>query len=493
METGHAHFNISIADYRPGLIEPLTRSRYDLGVYEGMSRVSYSAASRIATYLTSGYFADSGYSGSAFARSSGDTLRVYLDFSGGADLDTVNIALDAWTSVTGLNFDLGGTASDNDLRLTDSDSGAYSYASWSSNGIRQSAVVNVGRDWMNAYGTDTVSYYTQTWIHELGHALGLGHAGPYNGSADWGDQKFALDSWQMSVMSYFSPAENPNVEASYGFVLTPMPADILAIQRLYGASATAGGGADIYGFDGTATGIYKVYGDLLDSGDYDLPALITIFDAGGRDMLNLSRTAADQRIDLAPGTFSDVLGSVGTLGIAYGTLIENVRSGSGDDTILGNRTQNRLDGGGGDDVLHGRTGADILSGSSGDDRLIGGNADDRLRGGSGNDILIGSDGADRMWGGTGADRFVFRPMDDPTSGAIDRIMDFVSGEDVLDLRGFGLNRLRMGAVELAEDLLRVLDRGDTTHVRADLDGDGRPDLCIALTDCDQITSADILL
>jgi hypothetical protein len=30
------------------------------------------------------------------------------------------------------------------------------------------------------------SYSFQTYVHEIGHALGLGHGGPYNGSASYG-------------------------------------------------------------------------------------------------------------------------------------------------------------------------------------------------------------------------------------------------------------------------------------------------------------------
>lgn len=473
--------------------------------------MTYRSASRIADYLTGGYFADAGYSASAFPIHSGDRLKVFLDFSGGADLRVVRIALNAWSTVTGLEFGLRGTASSHDLRLTDANSGAYSYSQSTWSGERLSAVVNVGRDWLNAYGTKTVSYYTQTWIHEIGHALGLGHAGPYNGSASWGDHAFALDSWQMSVMSYFSPSENPNVTASYGFVLTPMPADILAIHRLYGAPSDINGGNETYGFDGTATGVYKLFGDMLDSGRLDLPALITIYDPNGRDRLNMSNDTHDQRIDLAPGAFSDVLGHVGTLGIAYDTLIEEANGGAGDDLITGNRTANRLTGGAGGDKLHGRTGNDTLLGGSGHDRVLGGHGNDALLGQSGNDrigggrgadrlfgnggddLLIGGPGADLLNGGAGADRFLFRPQDNAAIDIIDQIVDFASGEDLLDLRSYDLDQIRFGAGRLAEGLLRIIDGGGDLHVRADLDGDGRTDLRIVLLNCDGLTRDDILL
>ena len=80
-----------------------------------------------------------------------------------------------------------------------------------------------------------------------------------------------------------------------------------------------------------------------------VPILLTIWDGGGRDMLNLSRHSHDQRIDLRPGAFSDVLGWKGTLGIAYGTAIEDARGGRGADWVIGNGTANRIWGHQGDD------------------------------------------------------------------------------------------------------------------------------------------------
>ena len=46
----------------------------------------------------------------------------------------------------------------------------------------------------------------------IGHAIGLVHAGEYNGSAHFGvDNLYGNDSWQMSIMSYFDQAENTYV------------------------------------------------------------------------------------------------------------------------------------------------------------------------------------------------------------------------------------------------------------------------------------------
>lgn len=65
-------------------------------------------------------------------------------------------------------------------------------------------------------------------------------------------------------------------------------------------------------------------------------------------------------------------------------------------------------------------------------QLIGGAATDILLGGTGANRLEGRGGDDVLAGGAGADRFVFRRGE-----AFDTILDFVSGSDRLELRGFG--------------------------------------------------------
>ncbi len=82
--------------------------------------------------------------------------------------------------------------------------------SWNGSGIMLSATVDISSDWITNDGgardgyTGIYSYGYQTYIHEIGHALGLGHQGPYNGSATYGTNNiFTDDTWQFAVMSYF--------------------------------------------------------------------------------------------------------------------------------------------------------------------------------------------------------------------------------------------------------------------------------------------------
>ena len=104
--------------------------------------------------------------------------------------------MEAWTMATGIHFVQSVTA---DLVFDDEDLG-NAYASFNldnmggtnANGtaLIVDASINIGKDWIEDDwtlndGVDLDSYSFQTYIHEIGHALGLGHAGPYNGSADY--------------------------------------------------------------------------------------------------------------------------------------------------------------------------------------------------------------------------------------------------------------------------------------------------------------------
>ncbi len=82
--------------------------------------------------------------------------------------------------------------------------------------------------------------------------------------------------------------------------------------------------------------------------------------------------------------------------------------GTGDgEFLLGLDGQNRIDGGGGDDVIHGGhdNSGDILMGGDGNDVIFGGSGDDDLQGGDGDDTFIMTVGfrTDNVDGGTGTD------------------------------------------------------------------------------------------
>ncbi|MEF8735243.1 MAG: calcium-binding protein [Candidatus Accumulibacter necessarius] len=109
---------------------------------------------------------------------------------------------------------------------------------------------------------------------------------------------------------------------------------------------------------------------------------------GGVDRVDYQNSKAGVTVTLANA------GAVGTAGDGYGgtdTLknIENVR-GSRDfnDNLVGNDSDNLLEGLGGNDTLSGGLGNDSLLGGLGNDTLIGGTGDDTLQGNEGNDLYL---------------------------------------------------------------------------------------------------------
>jgi subtilisin-like proprotein convertase family protein len=189
-----------------------------------------------------------------------------------------------------------------------------------------------------------------------------------------------------------------------------------------------------------------------------------------------------------------IIGSSATgAGIGNDSLfqIENFLGGAGNDAITGNSVRNTLtgndgndtlDGGAGNDILFGGTGTDTLVGGTGNDIIIGGTGFDTvdysadaqgvtiigssatgagigndslfqienflggagndaitgnsvrntLTGNDGNDTLDGGAGDDILFGGAGSDVFVF-----VTGSDNDRIADFTTTDDMIDLSAFG--------------------------------------------------------
>lgn len=278
-----------------------------------------------------------------------------------------------------------------DIVFDDEFAGAYA-SSTVSDGVIQSSFVNINANWVGG-SARTDGYFFQTYLHEIGHALGLGHAGNYNGSATYDtDALYVNDSWQASVMSYFHQTENTWLDASFAYAITPMMADIVAIQDLYG-TPSANDGDTIYGY-GSSTRTY------LDAAlDLSNPVTFTIFDTGGTDTLDFSVYTAHQRMDLREERFSDLAGLDGNIGISRGSVIENGLTGGGNDTLVGNDAANGLSSGAGNDTIDGGNGDDALSGGAGRDTVNGGDGFDLIEGGTGDNLLSGGSGADLLIGG----------------------------------------------------------------------------------------------
>jgi serralysin len=190
--------------------------------------------------------------------------------------------------------------------------------------------------------------------HELGHALGLPHPHENTPTLATGD-----DNGLATIMGYSRPAEIVDFEVL----------DIAALQYIYGPSKKVRVGNDTYTVSAASSNF--------------------IWDGAGTDTLSASSQSQPVTLYLEPGYWGYIgskatnITAAGQVTVNFGTVIENLIGGSGNDTLYGSAADNAIDGGAGNDVLYGGAGNDVLDWTVGS---RGGN--DTFYGGTGDDIYV---------------------------------------------------------------------------------------------------------
>ncbi len=246
----------------------------------------------IASYLVDGFF---GEQRRAFSE---DVLTYNVSSLSASPRQYAKQALDAWADATGITF----VETESAARITFRQEGNFSATYfdiredeiWSADVVQSSWMTGV--DWRKQ---------VQNWIHEIGHALGAGHPGHYNGDADPHLRLFDDDDTSMTVMSYF------HVDR---VVRTPQEADVKAVQMLYGDLGPLNISDDSY---------------LIRDDEH-----WHIVDDGGTDII---RAKGNGLFDLTPGVGNDAFSTEAD------TFIENITVDAGSNysvEIIGNAADN---------------------------------------------------------------------------------------------------------------------------------------------------------
>ena len=356
-----------------------TGNAYIDGVLSG---TKWAVSSLTFSFPTSASFYGSGY-GDGEQNSNFEPLNS-------VQMNAVRAILADYSAIANISFqEITETATQHaDLRLAESDLPGTAWAYY------PSPLAEGGDGWFNNsggyYDNPVLGTYAYTsFLHELGHALGLKH--PHDVEGSFRAMPLDRDSMEYSVMSYRSyigqstSGGYTNQTGSYAQSL--MMYDIAALQKMYGANFTTNSGDSTYTWSASTGEMF------INGAGQGTPAankiFLTIWDGGGTDTYNFSNYGSSLTVDLRPGQWSTIsaaqlallhysgskiaAGNIANSLLYNGdlrSLIENAIGGAASDQLIGNVANNNLDGGAGNDRLIGDAGNDTLQGGDGSDTAV---------------------------------------------------------------------------------------------------------------------------
>jgi Ca2+-binding RTX toxin-like protein len=335
------------------------------------------------------------------------------------------------------------------------------------------------------FGTDQFT----TIMHEMGHGFGLkhGHDASYNGKL--ADERDDVEFSIMTYAAYIGATVETALAAHVGSSAQSfMMYDIAALQAYYGANFDAVGTTALYTWDNTTGQQYinrvvapntgttitgKIFSTVWTQGattTYDLSNFDgdQVDDLRAGEWLNFSvKQLADLNQYVVPGTnaYNNLPnGNIYNTLLYNGdtrSLISNLVTGIGNDTITGNELNNILTAGKGNDSLKGGGGVDVLYAGDGEDSLAGGTS---------------TGGVNQLWGGDDIDTVTYAEVSLVVYVDLGAGAGYLREDGVLVLAD-SLNSIENATGGSANDTLigddgaNVLDGGAGQNALYGLDGD----------------------
>jgi Ca2+-binding RTX toxin-like protein len=290
----------------------------------------------------------------------------------------------------------------------------------------------------------------------------------------------------------------------------PTPMDVIAGNAATAASLSAsasqassidfGGDQDWFRVTLSAGWRYSFAMDATAGSSLD--SYLRLLSATGQQLaFNDDAVGANSRLSFTATTSGTYYLSAQGFEASTGSYNLTMTAVEADRVLNGTSRHDTLNGAGGNDSLNGFAGNDLLLGFGGNDTLSGLTGNDTLDGGAGNDLLISGAGRDVMTGGTGADVFRFTTLADSAVGTNrDLITAFSQAEgDRIDLAAIDANTRLSGNQAFAfigdASFGRIAGqlRFAAGVLQADVNGDARADMEIAIQGVPTLLAADFVL